>query len=383
MEPSPLEISDLRLRLRALPSLSRSRQFQETSEILKEISGLGNHAGLLVSNLIAAMRSGVFVPALSLVPLIARLKSDELLAALLGQEDGRYALNTFDQCQLLEAGFLQFETPLLDELFKSFEHDDPRSTAIVESLAVAGTGAALEVLHVVDFRLASRIHELRAELNSGDRAVPFISQLTRGEHLPAREELLQGVRHAIKCIGNRPEPLAVIAKEDLSAGPVPVSVSEFLQRREDDKLEFKAALRWDPAKAVVDEKLERRVIQTVAGFANAKGGILVIGVEDSPRRPVGLQKDYDSLRGDSDMFERHLRQLFQTQFGKAMSILSVTVSFHKVDGVEICHVDTKPAAEPVFIKSGGEEDFYVRNGNATALLKGRELATYLNQRFQS
>ena len=94
------------------------------------------------------------------------------------------------------------------------------------------------------------------------------------------------------------------------------------------------------------------------------------------------QKDYTSLKGNSDLFERHLRQLFQAQFGKALTTLIVKVSFHEVDSVEICRVDVEPTSEPVFIKSAGREEFYARNGNATVPLEGHDLAKYLKQRFR-
>ncbi len=272
----------------------------------------------------------------------------------------------------------------LDELFKSFEQDDPGLSAILEALAFTGTAAALETLRVIEFRLASRVPELRAELACGDRSSAFVSQLMRGECLPAREEFLKQLRHAIQCIASRPEPLPMNVKENIlaAASATPESISTLLSRMEDDKLEFKAALRWDPASKAIDEKLERRVLQTVAGFANAAGGTLLIGVNPD-RKVIGLERDYASLKGDSDLFERHLRQLFQGQLGKAVTILNVKISFHEIGGMEICRVDVEPVSEPVFTKSSGREAFYVRNGNATVPLEGGELAKYLKRRFRS
>jgi AcrR family transcriptional regulator len=315
---------------------------------------------------------------LQLVPIIGQLKSAELLEALLAQDGGRFALNTFERCELLKAGFSRFETPLLDELFRSFEKDDPRLLAIAEALAEAGTGKALETLDVIDYRIASRIHELRAELTSGERSAVFLNQLMRGEHLPAREEVLRQIRQAIQQIRGRPEPPPMNAPS--ASGTVSSAISELLLQPESHRLEFKAALRSN-FKGAVEEKLEHRIMQTVAGFANATGGTLLIGVEDSPRKAIGLAKDYDSLKGDRDQFERHLRQLFHVQFGKAATVLNVKISFPQIDGLEICRVEVEPASEPLFINYVGKEEFYVRNGNANSSLEGIERYKYQTQRF--
>jgi hypothetical protein len=373
--PSPLEISDLRLRLRKL-----QRTSEESLEILNEIAALGHHAAPLVQDLIGAMRR-VYFPSITLVPIIAKLKSIELLEAAIGQD--QFGLNTFDKCILLKAGFLQFQQELLDELFGVFECDaESRRSEIVDALADAGTVSALETLRVIEYRTAARIPELSAELSSGDVVGQVATQLMRGENLPARKEFLERVRRTIRRIGERPDPLPVIGNQGLhnEHPDASLGIHELLARPEDEQLEFKAALRWDPAKATVDEKLQRRVLQTIAGFANGKGGTLLIGI-DPERKVVGLQNDFASLKGDGDSFERHLRQLLQTQLGKAVTVLVVKTSLLEIDGKAICRVDVSASSKPLFAKTGNTEEFFVRSGNATIRLEGEELAKYIQQRF--
>jgi hypothetical protein len=383
MESSPIEISDLRLRLRVLPSRTWERQSQETKEIIEQICTLGGDGELLIPDLIAAMRAGVVMFSFQLVPLIAKLKSRELLDALTAQEDGRYGPSAFEKCKLLKAGFNQFEKPLLDELAGSYERDDSPSCEIVSALAESGTKAALETLEVIEYRVASRIPELRSEFAGVDQdgmGEKVMDQIVRAEFWPWREEFLQELRKAIRRIRERPEPPNESPPNTTSEGSS--NIRQLLQQRETDKLEFKAALRSDQ-NGSLDEKLEHRVIQTVAAFANAAGGTLIIGVEDESRRVIGLEKDYTLLKGNGDLFERHLRQLFQSRFGHAVTILNVKVSFCELDGVVICRVDVEPFSEPVFLKSVGREEFYVRNGNANLPLHGLELAKYLKQRFRN
>jgi predicted HTH transcriptional regulator len=131
---------------------------------------------------------------------------------------------------------------------------------------------------------------------------------------------------------------------------------------------------------MVEEKLERHVLKTIAGFANGKGGTLLIGI-DADRKVVGLQNDYASLKGDSDLFERHLRQSLQTQVGKAVTVLKVRISFHEISGKEVCRVDVDASSEPLFFKAGNIEEFFVRSGNATIRMEGEQLVKYIRERF--
>jgi hypothetical protein len=373
--PSPLEISDLRLRLRALHGTS-----EESLTILNEIATLGHNAAPLVPDLITAMQH-VYFPPMQLVPIICKLKNADLLKAALGRD--QCGLLSFDKCKLLKAGFLQFQASLIDELFRDFEnYGNPCTHEIVDALAEAGTSAALETLRVIEYRTSSRIPELNAELNREDVGKQAATQLMRGEFLPERVEFLQKVRHAIQRIGERPDPLPVPDEHELctESPSVLLDTQGLLAQREHERLEFKAALRWDCSKGMVEEKLERHVLKTIAGFANGKGGTLLIGI-DADRKVVGLQNDYASLKGDSDLFERHLRQSLQTQVGKAVTVLKVRISFHEISGKEVCRVDVDASSEPLFFKAGNIEEFFVRSGNATIRMEGEQLVKYIRERF--
>lgn len=380
MEPSPLEISNLRLRLRGLRDSGSG--WQELSSVLDEIAMMGQHAGPLIPELTAAIKRGVYIPTIPLVPIIARLKNAELLSAALEQKEGDWPLSSFERCELLKAGFLQFQEQLLAELFQIFERDDePRRSAIVEALAVSGTASALEALRVIEFRTAARIPELGAELNTGGPATQSCHQLQRGENLDARKDFLAKVRHVIQQIGARPDPVFTPERLETNGGDFKRSgeIPDLLQREEDSELEFKAALRWDHVNKVTDPKLGRRVLLSVASFANAKGGTLLIGI-DPQKNVVGLQNDYTSLKGDRDLFERHLRQLVE-RLGKSFPVTELCVSFHQVRGCEICRVTVNASTQPLFVKFDGEEEFWVRNGNANIQLKGQALAQYVQKRF--
>ena len=75
-------------------------------------------------------------------------------------------------------------------------------------------------------------------------------------------------------------------------------------------------------------------MKTVAAFANAQGGTLLIGVGDDGT-VLGLEPDYQSLRdGDRDKFELHLRELLDRQFGTAFVTSRLSIKFREADGKE-------------------------------------------------
>ena len=88
---------------------------------------------------------------------------------------------------------------------------------------------------------------------------------------------------------------------------------------ESETLEFKSSLRWDRREDCVNKALEGVVVKTLAGFLNAAGGTLLIGVDDGGAL-VGLAADYATLKKqDRDGFELHLQNILARDLGEAAS----------------------------------------------------------------
>jgi predicted HTH transcriptional regulator len=123
------------------------------------------------------------------------------------------------------------------------------------------------------------------------------------------------------------------------------------------------------------------VLKTVAGLLNAKkGGALLLGVADSGD-VLGLADDYASLlKKDRDGFELHLRQLFSRDLGDSVSVF-LTVTFHELDGNDICQVTIEPSDHPVYVTEGQASAFYLRVGNATRPLPVNEAIRYVQTRW--
>ncbi len=106
------------------------------------------------------------------------------------------------------------------------------------------------------------------------------------------------------------------------------------------------------------------IAKTIAGFANADGGTLLIGVNDSGL-PVGIESDLGTLtRKDHDGYEQFLTNLVAKSIG-VERCPDLAISFHKVEDANICMVRVNPSPKPAYVTDGAERRLYVRTGNST------------------
>jgi hypothetical protein len=166
----------------------------------------------------------------------------------------------------------------------------------------------------------------------------------------------------------------------------PAQIEEVISEGESDGLEFKSSLRWDYKQGSFNKKLEDVIIKSVAAFANADGGTLLIGVDDSGT-VLGLENDYASLNADKDKFELHLRNLLNQQFGVAFVAKKLAITFPTSEGKDICQIEISQASEPLIIKlkdNNGQivEKFFVRSGNSSQDIPLSQMKIYLQERFK-
>ncbi|MEZ4273640.1 MAG: putative DNA binding domain-containing protein [Myxococcota bacterium] len=161
----------------------------------------------------------------------------------------------------------------------------------------------------------------------------------------------------------------------------PEEIQNLIDKGESASVEYKSSARWDYKKNERNKVLETVIAKTVAGFLNAKGGTLLIGVDDDGN-VLGLEPDYKTLskRPDKDGYEQFLVNLLSSSLGKAAAA-NVSPSFHAVDGKEICLVDVEPSPSPVYLKDGANSRFYVRTGNATQEFGTKETVEYVGSHW--
>lgn len=157
------------------------------------------------------------------------------------------------------------------------------------------------------------------------------------------------------------------------------TVGSLVAAGETEQVEFKAAARWDVERGCVNRELENAVVRTIAGFLNHAGGTLLIGVTDDGSL-CGIAQDYRTLRDpDRDGFERFLMGLFRSHLGGDTCPL-VHVTFHSMQGRDICRVIVEPGHRPVFFEDRGTARFLVRTGNSTRELDVREALAHIGRR---
>jgi schlafen family protein len=148
---------------------------------------------------------------------------------------------------------------------------------------------------------------------------------------------------------------------------------------ESDIVEFKSSLRYDYANERINKGLEKVFLKIVTGFLNAKGGTLLIGVDDNGVA-LGLEKDYATLRRQNrDGFELKLMQLISSQIGTEFCSF-IRVSFYKLSVKDICSIEVIASSVPAYVNIDGKTIFYLRTGNSTKQLTVQEAVNYVSFR---
>lgn len=162
-----------------------------------------------------------------------------------------------------------------------------------------------------------------------------------------------------------------------SAGALPaVTVEALVGGGESTTTEFKATLRTNLHTQKVDSRMEHSCLKTIAGFLNANGGTLIVGVTDDGS-PVGLSADGFK---DEDQMGLHLVNMVSDRMG-AHFMMYVHPRFEDFDGQRVMAVQCWSAKSPVFVKDAGAEKFFVRAGPSTMELQGAKMQEYLRMRF--
>lgn len=159
------------------------------------------------------------------------------------------------------------------------------------------------------------------------------------------------------------------------------TVAEVIDNDEDFAVEFKSTARWDLREDRPSKAMEDAVVKTVAGFLNADGGTLLIGVGPD-KSVVGLGHDYPRVKPpNGDGFVNWLTTHLAHAVGHAAVLRSrARIAIH--DGQEICRLDVARSSQPVWAKTSKEERvFFVRMNNSTRALPEQELASYLADRW--
>ena len=157
----------------------------------------------------------------------------------------------------------------------------------------------------------------------------------------------------------------------------PERLAAIIDSGEGDGVEFKSTMRWNLHADRSDKKIENGCLKTVAGYLNADGGVLLVGVADDGE-VIGLGKDHFQTE---DKMLLHWVNLIKAYLG-AEFLRCIRSMVHDLGEQRVLVVECLPATSPVYLNRDNEESFYVRMSNTTQALKPSEMLTYVDEHFR-
>lgn len=212
-------------------------------------------------------------------------------------------------------------------------------------------------------------------------AVPKPPRALR-DGLPHRLEAL-----VLRLLAKSPADRPASAGEVLDAlGAIRTSLStdasqidELLLGGENDRVEFKASFRFDLRERETNLVLQFVAAKTVAGFMNAEGGTLLIGVDDDGE-VVGIEHDFQTLRSkpNRDGWELAFTQAMANHLGEdAAACLSLR--FSELPAGTVAVVRCTPRSKPTWVTDREKRRFFTRVGNATRPLPDAFADAYIDE----
>jgi len=187
--------------------------------------------------------------------------------------------------------------------------------------------------------------------------------------LGRRRELMAGI------IREAYETLRGVEEAEPAESTVPVA--HMVRLGEGRTIEFKGALRMNLHTMQKDPRIEFTAIRTIAGFLNADGGTLVLGVMDNGD-PVGYEADGFK---NKDAMLLHLDNLVRNKLG-AQFAMYIHPRFAEYEEHEVLTVECLPSKAPVYVDDKNIQHFFIRAGASTSELSMSEALDYISQRFQ-
>lgn len=201
------------------------------------------------------------------------------------------------------------------------------------------------------------------------------------------ERLVKQIEEAMSKPANRAPDLTDNPFIDPETDPERLreEVEKLIQSGESRVVEFKSTARKNLHTGSQDPAIEWAVLKTLAGFMNANGGTLLIGVADDGSI-IGLEEDYELVKGkDADGWELWLTRLVETAIGK-VEASELEIRFCSIGDRTVARIDISPGPAPVFAtppKGEKRQVFVARINNSTEELDGPDLLEYRSRRWPS
>ncbi|MGD9332504.1 MAG: response regulator [Desulfobacterales bacterium] len=219
-------------------------------------------------------------------------------------------------------------------------------------------------------------HEKVRGLSLG--AVDFITK-----PFDAREVLARVARQVEVQDGNRKlrEKNRQLARQleqwaNTTDSPAALSpIPDLIRRGENDRVEFKSTLRWNRQSDKADRAIEKAWLKTIVAFLNTDGGTLLVGVDDDGT-VIGIDTDRFA---SEDKYRLHVNNRIKEHIGLD-NAACIRYDLNRLGDQKVLVVQCRPSPQPVFLKMGREEEFYIRIGPGSRKLTPSEVLAYVTRR---
>ena len=158
--------------------------------------------------------------------------------------------------------------------------------------------------------------------------------------------------------------------------PDSMDIGDLIAGGEGMHVEFKSSLRVNLHTGDKDPRMELACLKTIAGFLNARGGTLIVGVSDDGET-VGVEVDGFP---DEDRMHLHFVNLLKDRIG-AQHSMYIHPRFEDRDEARVLVTECWPSNSPAYVKDGGSGRFYTRTGAATTELSASQIQHCVARRF--
>ena len=153
------------------------------------------------------------------------------------------------------------------------------------------------------------------------------------------------------------------------------SIQRLIAAGEGRTIEFKSTMRMNLHTQKAGKEIEIAWLKAVAAFMNTDGGTLLLGVADDGQI-VGLEQDSFA---NEDKCRLHFKNLINQHIGAELSKY-LRFAIVPMDDKEVGVVSCARSSEPVYLKTGKNEAFYIRSGPSSDELPVSKVVAYIQNR---
>jgi len=150
---------------------------------------------------------------------------------------------------------------------------------------------------------------------------------------------------------------------------------KYVRLGEGGDVEFKSTVRTHLKTGKVGKEIELAWLKAIVAFLNSDGGTLLMGVTDAGEI-CGLEVDNFE---NNDRCLLHVKNLLNQHVGAEFSPYLDISLVEKLTGVVVM-IECKKATDPVFLKIGKNEEFYIRSGPSSVKLSPSQIVNFVQQK---